>query len=128
MYAIEVDTDKNLIYIRISGSLQIDVVKAYIIELIKAFELFQEKQALVLVDAERMDPVSQNCFLELSKATEYVIRNSKKVAAIHKRTITRMQAKRIEQEVNKKGYNDIKIMRFSTKLEAMEYLTTDQHK
>lgn len=122
MYLINLDIKTRCVIIEISGLMQIEEVQAYINDLTNAVSEFEDKELSMLVLAQRMDPLPQECVEIYKEVTKLTLSKFKKVAEVHSRFVTQMQMRRIEEEVRREYKIDGAIMRFKSKKNALLYL------
>ncbi len=123
MYRINLDMVNKVIYIEASGFISQGDINYILVTLCNIMDRFDKGQYSVLFLEHRLDPLPQDNLQLAKKALELVLCWAKKVAAVSgNRTITMMQAKRIEAEARKEIDSNIPIMRFQTIIEAMNYI------
>ncbi|MDF2544432.1 MAG: hypothetical protein K0S47_4150 [Herbinix sp.] len=124
MHKIIVDVLSEIVFIELSRNFQTESIKDYVADLNKLTVRFDARTYSMLILADRLDPLSQESIPEFQKVIEIALTWSKKIAVVHgNRTLTLMQMKRIEAEARKKTNSEIKVMRFITKYDAIQYLT-----
>ena len=125
MHTIHVDYTKKIITFEVAGILDLDSVKAFTHDLEEALYQFGPKEVSILACMELLDPVAQNCLPYMADSIAKAIAHARKIASVHKRVITRMQMERIEKSVYTGSEDQIRIVRFSTRQQAMRYLLRD---
>ncbi|HWT73878.1 MAG TPA: hypothetical protein VN258_04045 [Mobilitalea sp.] len=126
MYHITLDITSKIIFIEFTGGMNVDEINAYINDLLEIIDKFSNKELSMLVLAQRMDVIPQNCLQNFMKTTEITLTRFKKVAAVHSRFVTQMQMKRLEAEVYNNINTETRILRFKSKKEALDYLLYDK--
>lgn len=122
MYKIDIDKDNKLIKIELSGSINQDELKTYKNKVIDIVNQFNQKEVLILILMEKLDPLSQDC---LNLCVEFLVRVSsyiKKIAFVHKRVVTRMQSDRIVRMANNIHGCELPSKSFGERTEALAYL------
>jgi hypothetical protein len=122
MYRIKEDYAKSLILIEIKGKMERKEVESFANELSDIFDRYPLKSMSVISCNERMDPLSQENARIMKAVTQECVLKANKIAVVHKRTVTKMQLKRLEKEVKEDGHHGVPIMRFSTREEAQDYI------
>jgi hypothetical protein len=122
MYKIDVDKDKKIINIELSGRMLQKELETYTMDIIQTISQFKRNEVLVLASMERLDPVSQEnisiCIENLSALSAYI----KKVAFVHKRFVARLQQERIVQTVNALKGIKLKAKSFNSRKDALKFL------
>ncbi len=127
MYRINLDVIKKIIFIEASGSISLEEIKKGLADLSNLIYKLDRRQYSMLFLEQRLDPFSQECLEVTQKALILVLEWAKKIAVVYgNRTVTKMQAKRVEAEARKEVISNIPIMRFRTIDEAMKYINHSQ--
>lgn len=124
MYRINIDVIKKLLIVEISGRMPLEEVQVYINDLTATVKKFDEKELSMLILAQRMDPLPQECINLFKEAIILLLTSLKKVAVVHSRFVTQMQMRRLEEEVKTENIIEGTIMRFKTKKDALQYLNS----
>lgn len=122
MYSIEVDKSNKLIKIVLSGHMPQKEIEAYTEELNELLYQFEDLEYSLFISAERLYPIAQLALPFISSCMIVALTRSNKIAAVHKKTITRMQMNRVETEATRNSGVSKKVMRFNTTKEAYAYL------
>ena len=122
MYDIKVDQGKSLIVIEIKGKMEREEVEAFAKDVVDTLNRFPLKSMSLISFNERMDPLSQENARIMKSVTRECVLKAEKIAVVHKRTVIKMQLKRLEKEVREDGHHGVSIMRFSTRNEALAYV------
>ncbi len=122
MYRIKEDYEKSLILIEIKGKMEREEVELFARDVSDTFNRFPLKSMSVISCNERMDPLSQENARIMKAVTQECVLKANRIAVVHKRTVTKMQLKRLEKEVIEDGHHGVPIMRFSTREEALDYI------
>ena len=126
MYQIKVDDDKRLILVEIMGKMERDEVESFAKDMSDTLNRFPLKSMSLIVCKEKMDPLSQENASLIKNVTRECMQKAAKIAAVHKRTVTRMQLKRLEQEIKEDGFHGVAIARFSSRAEAFDYIRKEK--
>jgi hypothetical protein len=122
MYCINIDHVEKLINIELSGFMSKEEVKTYSSEVNKLLSQLDSKEYSMYADLSKLDPVSQDSRPYLITASKNSLLSLRKIATMHKRTVTHMQMRKIETNAKEGFPIDNKIMRFSSRREAINYL------
>ena len=122
MYRIKVDQDKKLIMLEIKGKMEREELNSFDQEINDVLNGFPPKSMALISFLERMDPMSQENAVLMKNITRECVLKAEKIAVVHKRTVTQMQLKRLEKEVQQEGFHGVSIMRFSSRNEALVYV------
>ena len=122
MYRLSINHIEKLITVEISGHMSKEEVKAFADEVNTLIPRLDSTEYCIYANFERMDPVSQDSIPYLIEVFKNSLLNVRKIAAVHKRTVTQMQMRKIEEQAKIGNSIDNRIMRFSSKAEAMNYL------
>ncbi|MDF2904880.1 MAG: hypothetical protein K0R34_201 [Herbinix sp.] len=122
MYSIHIDHVDKIIIIELSGFMGKEEVESYAGEVNSLLSQLEAKEYSMYANLAKLDPVSQDSLPYLIKASKNAMLNLKKIASVHKRTVTQMQMRKIETNANEGDSIDNKIMRFHSRREAMHYL------
>lgn len=122
MYSINIDHVEKIIYIELSGFMGKEEVKDYASEVNTLLSQLESKEYCMYANLAKLDPVSQDSLPYLITASKNSLLSLRKIATVHKRTVTHMQMRKIETNANEGDLIDNKIMRFSSRREAMHYL------
>ncbi len=122
MYRINTDHAEKIIYIELCGFMNKEEVEAYTVEVNALLSQLECKEYSMYADLTKLDPVSQDSLPYLIAAAKNSLIHLRKIATVHKRTITRMQMTKVEASANEDNLIDNKIMRFQSHREAMNYL------
>ena len=125
MYHIGIDVIRKYIIIEVSGHMTMNEVQEYVKDLTDTIYKYEDKELSMLIMAQRMDPLSQECLPTFKEAIRVTLTRIKKMAVVHTRFVTQMQMRRIEEEVCGELKMNCMIRRFKTKREAMNYLNDE---
>lgn len=122
LYSIKTDHVDKIIYIELSGIMSKDEVIAYTTEVNTLLSQLESKEYSMYANLAKLDPVSQDSLPYLITASKNSLLSLRKIATVHKRTVTHMQMRKIETNANEGDLIINKIMRFRSRIEAMHYL------
>jgi hypothetical protein len=123
MYRFAVDEVNKIIHIEVSGFLKRDEILAFVNDKRELFKQYFPKEYSLLIDAQRLDAISQDCIQLYQEVMEVGLDWAKKIAVVNgNRMVTRMQMKRIESSAKQKDETKIAIMRFKSIPEALRYI------
>ena len=123
MYRFAVDEINKIIHIDISGFLKKDEILAFANDKRELFKQYNQNEYSLLIDAQRLDAISQDSVQYYQEAMETGLNWAKKIAVVNgNRMVTRMQMKRIESTARQDSEEKIAIMRFKTIAEALRYI------
>jgi hypothetical protein len=123
MYRFSVDDINKIIHIEISGILKRDEILAFIDDKRKLFKQYLPKEYSLLIDAQRLDAISQDCIQLYQEVMKTGLDWAKKIAVVNgNRMVTRMQMNRIESNVRQENEPKIAIMRLKSISEALRYI------
>jgi hypothetical protein len=125
MYTINTDMDKKLVNVEISGTIDYGRIKVFISEIEEIIYHFRKQEASVLILLNRMDPVAQEYLPLLIKSVSGGAEYIRRIAIVQDKVVTRMQMKRIENEVAKIIARELEIRRFDNKRDALKYLLSN---
>lgn len=124
MYSINIDSSTRIINIELSGIMDKEEVERYTAEINSLLPRLHGGEYSMYADLRRLDPVSQDSLPLLIEASRNSLLHFRKIATVHKRTVTKMQMRRIESTAKANDDNiQNKIVRFYTPREAMSYLS-----
>lgn len=124
MYRINLDNNKKIICIDISGSMSLDEIYSFINEFSDLVSKFNQRQFSILILANRLDPISQDNVVVFQQIIEIAHIWANKIAVVYgNRIITKMQLTRIESEIRNKLNSDTPLKGFYIISEAMNYLS-----
>ena len=122
MYSINTDHVDKIIYIELSGVMDKEEVETYASEVNTLLSQLESKEYSMYANLVKLDPVSQDSLPYLITASKNSLRRLRKIATVHKRTVTLMQMRKIETNAKEGDFIENKIMRFRSRIEAMHYL------
>ena len=123
MYRINLDVINKIICIELSGSLTLNEINHFIVDIDDLVNKFRQGLYSMLIMAQRLDPLSQDNIPIFQHVLELALSNANKVVIVNdNRTLTRMQLARLEIEARKKTNSKIQIVIFHAINEAMNYL------
>jgi CO dehydrogenase/acetyl-CoA synthase delta subunit len=123
MYRFAVDEVNKIIHIEVSGFLERDEILAFVNDKRELFKQYFPKEYSLLIDAQRLDAISQDCIQLYQEVMEAGLDWAKKIAVVNgNRMVTQMQMKRIESSAKQKDETKIAIMRFKSIPEALRYI------
>jgi hypothetical protein len=122
MYRIELDHLEKMIRVELSGYMEKEEVVAFSREVNALLSELKSKEYSMYASLERMDPVSQDSLPYLISTSKNLLLHLRKIAVVHKRTVTQMQMRRIESIAKENEQIDNRIMRFYSRRDAMNYL------
>jgi hypothetical protein len=117
-----VDQEKKLIMLEIKGKMEREELDSFDKEINDVLNQFPPKSMALISLLERMDPLSQENARLMKNITRECVLKTERIAVVHKRTVTQMQLKRLEKEVQNDGYHGVPIMRFTTRNDALVYI------
>jgi hypothetical protein len=123
MYRFAVDEVNKIIHIEVSGVLERDEILAFVNDKRELFKQYLPQEYSLLIDAQRLDAISQDCIQLYQEVMEVGLDWAKKIAVVNgNRMVTQMQMKRIESSAKQKYETKIAIMRFKSIPEALRYI------
>lgn len=122
MYSIQIDHTDKMIIIELRGYMEKEEVQAYATEVNELLSQLDSKEYSMFANLEKLDPVSQDSLPYLIAASKNSLISLRKIATVHRRTVTQMQMRKVESNANEDNSIENKIMRFPSRREAMHYL------
>lgn len=123
MYHIELNTNKKIIYVHLSGSLTTDEIITYLNDFKNLANQHETNEFSILILANTLDPLPQDSLGIYISIIKIMLSWAKKIAYVNgNRFITNMQLSRVETEARNSINSDTHILRFKTKNEAFVYI------
>jgi len=121
MYTVRVDKVNMIITFEVSGLIQLDELISISQEVRYTLMQFKQSEVSILVIEEHLDPFPQECLPIVIEIEKLILTHAKKGASVCRRVVTRMQLNRVEESA-RRCVNGIRIARFASEREALDYL------
>ncbi|MBP1754656.1 MAG: hypothetical protein H6Q59_1054 [Firmicutes bacterium] len=127
MYSITIDSNTKIVNVVLCGFMGKEELISFTTELNSLLSQLKEHEYSMCADFGRLDPIPQDSFPFFIEASGNSMLIMKKLAAVHHRTVTEMQMRRIESIAkDRNNISNDKVFHCKTLREAMTYLNCER--